>query len=344
MTDYYVDPDASGANDGSSWTDAWTTIQSAFDAASAGDTVYCAHGTGDDETPANTIDIDTNSGSIASGYIKFVGVNSSHTEDGTRYVIDGSSLASGNEILATTGEDYIWLENFELKGATGAGGHGLAFNTANAVGWMLLNTISHDNGGDGFRCTYTTASCLFFLCQAYDNTGDGWGGPYYDPMYALCRAHDNGGYGFEGGTYQAGRLMIGCIADSNDLDGFELDEGRLLWECVAAWNGTGDSNVKVTGAGPAHIFGLRSTHNSAGIGLEITASKLCTLSHAYFGGNNTDIGGSYDAIKVLGDARITTGGSDTNHGYTDATQSAPDFNLRSDATFRNQAIAMSPRP
>jgi hypothetical protein len=137
---------------------------------------------------------------------------------------------------------------------------------------------------------------------------------------------------------------LGCIADSNGLDGFELDETSLMWECIAAWNGVGDANVKVTGSGPAYIFGLRSTHNSAGAGLEITANKLCALSHTYFGGNNSDIGGPYDAIKVLGDAQITTGGSDTNHGYTDATQSAPDFNLRSDATLRNQAIAISPSP
>ena len=31
MPTYYVDPAASGANDGTSWTDAWETLQRAVD-------------------------------------------------------------------------------------------------------------------------------------------------------------------------------------------------------------------------------------------------------------------------------------------------------------------------
>ena len=41
MTTRYVDPTASGSNNGTSWTHAWTTMQSAYDTAVAGDQVYC---------------------------------------------------------------------------------------------------------------------------------------------------------------------------------------------------------------------------------------------------------------------------------------------------------------
>jgi len=347
MADKFCDPTASGADDGSSWTDAWETLQKAADNAVAGDHVFCKAGGGTDETPAATIDFDTHSGSIAGGYIKFIGVNGDESvdpnddNDGTRYKVSGASLAGGNAIFSISGQDYLWFENFEVFGATGAGGHGVSLNTDNCDGLFFSNVLSHDNGGCGFNVIYGRADNLYFLCQAYDNGQDGWGNPYYDPALILCRAHDNGGFGVEGGSYPGGNIRIGCIADSNGYDGFECDEYMIMWECISAWN---DVNVKITGGGPAFLFGLRCTHQDLGDGLEIAADKLCTLSHAYFGGNSTDISGSYEALKVLGDARITLNGSDTNHGYTDDTEAAPDFNLRSDATLRNQAIVISPSP
>ena len=70
MATYYCDPDAGGANDGTLWTDAWTTVQSGFDTATAGDIVYC-RGT---ETLAAAIDVDTNAGT-ATSFIYFIGCN-----------------------------------------------------------------------------------------------------------------------------------------------------------------------------------------------------------------------------------------------------------------------------
>ena len=41
MADIYVKPAAGGANDGTSWTDAYTDIQSAFDTMASGDDIWC---------------------------------------------------------------------------------------------------------------------------------------------------------------------------------------------------------------------------------------------------------------------------------------------------------------
>ena len=45
ITIFFADKDATGSNDGSSWTDAYTTLQPALNAASAGDEVWIASGT-----------------------------------------------------------------------------------------------------------------------------------------------------------------------------------------------------------------------------------------------------------------------------------------------------------
>src|SRR3990167_8766585 len=90
MATYYVEPGIGadvnlGTSQGAG--NSWATLQKAADTAVAGDTCKLI-GT---ETLTAICDFDINSGSVASGLIKFIGVNSSDVNDGTMYVVDGNS-------------------------------------------------------------------------------------------------------------------------------------------------------------------------------------------------------------------------------------------------------------
>ena len=121
MTTRYVDPAASGDNDGTSWTNAYETLQQAADNAVAGDVVYC-RGT---ETLAARVDFDTQTGTNAGGFIKFVGCNAEGNVDGTRFVLDGDG---GNYagIYIVPGISTLWFENIRVTNCDG-GSSGFGF-------------------------------------------------------------------------------------------------------------------------------------------------------------------------------------------------------------------------
>ena len=85
----YVDPAAVGANNGTSWADAWTDFQDAVDNWAAGDTIYC-RGT---QILAAQIDVDGADG-IATNPIKIIGMNASGVDDGTYFTLDGNAAVS----------------------------------------------------------------------------------------------------------------------------------------------------------------------------------------------------------------------------------------------------------
>jgi len=146
MATYYVDPDAGGDDNGTDWTNAWTTLQRAIDGdgvggtqPAAGDTVYC-RGT---ETLDAACDVDGNSGTVNTGFIKYVGCNASGSVDGTRYVMDATDTYVS--CLDTFSASHIWFENFQFTQATddgvdlSGGGDNLVF----------VNCVSDNHGGAG---------------------------------------------------------------------------------------------------------------------------------------------------------------------------------------------------
>lgn len=158
MTDYYIDSNAAGANNGTSWTDAWNAgtqadWASAIAAATvAGDRIFVAH----------------NNATVCSADLALT-VNANHTKDNPLQIIVANSStsapvsnygASGNgEIDGNSSWDVTWYGNFYIYG---------------------LRIQNHDSGSiDGAgaspvyeRCYYNANKSLTGEVYSYSNGGE----------------------------------------------------------------------------------------------------------------------------------------------------------------------------
>jgi len=334
MGTYYVDPAAGGANNGSSWGDAWTSIQSAFDNCVAADVCYC-RGT---QTIAAALDIDTNSGSKAAGFIKFIGCNGAGNRDGTRFVID----CNGNAIIGLNFagfQDLSWFENFEVKNNGGSSEDGINIG-AGCDGHVFVNCSFHDFTGHGV--VSFGSFHRFIRCTSYNNDENGFQ-QIGNSVFAFCSAHDNGQDGFD---VNANGMAVGCIAYGNSeygFDGFENTDNCIF--CSADGNTLGGFRLDPTASIVYRILiGCRSTNHSAGgaKGVDGNGEPLMTLG-CYFednDGNNIQGHTVHENVSIDGTSASSNAEDqgDTNEGYTDLTPGSEDFNLRSDATLRRQGI------
>jgi len=246
MADKYYDPTATGADDGSSWANAWQTLQKAADNAVSGDTVWCSDGNAP-ETLLAKVDFDTNAGA-ATAPIKWIGVNpSTHADDGTLCVVDGDSTAPYCLDLLNAA-DYGVLRNFRLINATSAGIH----VGASCVRWVIDNVECESNGSHGFwfgsssisgyvvtrlRCNNNTNNGIvnmseshIYECEAIGNGGYGMRS-YNMSVFERCIAHGNGGRGIvmDQGTFPGGSI-INCVIDGNGDNGVQF--GANMWATV----------------------------------------------------------------------------------------------------------------
>lgn len=356
MADFYVDPSASGANDGGgdgashdptdsdNWTDAWVDLQSAIDngGLAAGDIIYC-RGT-QTLASATPIDVDGNVGSLAGGFIRFIGCNpSTGAIDGTRFVIDAdNSSVNGLAIAASGGGAFHLFENVEVLQATGDGvGYGNVFG--NPIVW--INCKSHSNSGHGWENYYKNndfgITQLFFKCLAQDNGGNGFNNSYSPEEYFFCVAKDNGDKGFESAA--AGRsLYYGSQSISNDGNGFgmlSVEAGYTAINCTADGNNDDGFMSSLIAQSPSIIIGSRITDNGFdGTGHGINTSGAHTLYGwcAFDGNDSGDLTG--DNIAIPDGADRDTNEHTITVGYED--KGGGDYNLTDSATLRRVAITM----
>jgi hypothetical protein len=242
MTTRYVDPAASGSNDGTNWTNAWTSIQSAFDTAVAGDIVYC-RGT---ETRSATIDVDTQTGDTTNGFIKFIGCNASGNVDGTRFVIQGDGANSCALLTKAGAQNLIWLENVEVKSAVT--NYGVTTGNTYGYGWVFINCSFNNNASTAFYNGRYFNGAVFFRCTFYSNGGRGFDQQTVgQALFLFCSFHDNTGYGLYS-TCPAVDL-IGCVFHGNGDHGLfisSVSSPSRFFNCV--FDGDGNDGLYVDSA------------------------------------------------------------------------------------------------
>jgi hypothetical protein len=263
------------------------------------------------------LDIDTNEGTVADGFIKFIGVNSSWVDDGTRCKLDGNAGAvAGCSYITQQSSNIICFENIEVDDADLNG-----FDNVGGYYPVFINCWAHDCDTYGFDSAYYG---IYKQCLS-SNNGDYGFASSTTAKYFGCIAHNNT-TGFYGGT-----IAVGCIAVENSIRGI----GNIT-NCLFC---TIDENVDgiyfITGKNQLALFN-RIT-NQSDDGLIVASGESCYDDWNLFY-NNT--GGDYDDASGAG--LIEKGGNSkinsTGDGYTD--QAGHDFNLTDSADYRREAITL----
>lgn len=332
MATYYVDPAATGLNDGLTWADAFTDMQSAVAVATSSDVVYC-RGT---QVLSTAITLSCGGGTT-SGMIEWIGCNASGVDDGTRFVLDGNSVAAN--CLNSDGGGYNRFKNFEITGATS---HGVGDATADSSSCTFINCKFHLNGGMGFNAG-SWGDVLFYKC-AFNNNGSYGSQSNYagTTKYIFCTFLDNasdGYYQYINTAYSS--VLFGCIFAGNTY-GLDLSYGGwVIINCVIDGNTSGGIYTDLSDCyrGVAFIGNRVTNNNGYGFNDVAVGNFIGVVSHNYFEGNTSGDFSTYITLEGL----LEEGGVDTNQytgiiGYADAANG--DYNLTSDATMRRVPITL----
>lgn len=334
MTIYYLDPSiGNNANAGTDSGSPWATLQYAVNTIVAGDICYC-RGT---ETLTGAVSVATGSG-LVSATKQFIGVGSSWTEDGSRYVVNANNLRTNCLTFAT--QDYYTFSNFDLTSATSHCIDGSSYTDPIAI--TFYNCIIRNSGGNGIRGTQSRLTRANFIkCLIHGNVGHG--AEHVDCNFLFCRISNNGAVGiYKTGNFR-NAIVMGCIIVGNAQegylqDGFGVDYSVLISNVI---DNNGRSGVGLN-AGQALLFGNRITRNGGS-----TAGYAGIRNNWSTGGGLSYIGWNYlpatgsafaNAAVLSGTSiYLLTSGVDTNNlsgtdvsaGYTDPVNY--DYNLMTSA-------------
>ncbi|MCZ6703810.1 MAG: right-handed parallel beta-helix repeat-containing protein, partial [Ignavibacteria bacterium] len=113
-TDYYVDKDATGSNNGSSWANAWQSFSSiSWSSINPGDVIYISGGSSS-KTYTETLTIGT-AGIQGNNVVITKGLTAGHNGE---VIIDASGRTHG--VSFTADGDYVTLANVTVNNASGA--------------------------------------------------------------------------------------------------------------------------------------------------------------------------------------------------------------------------------
>lgn len=286
----YVDIDAIGNHDGSSWVNAFTNVQPALNAATATDVVWVAEGVYEGPfTLKDEVEV----------YGGFEGVETTLGQRNWR--VHRTALA-GNNNRIVTGAENATLDGFTLTGGVGDGGAVYMFR----VNTSLLNcTFTNNTGGAAVGMVYTGHPdgdpVLISRCLFADNHGTYGGAINYNGrvtefqpgphVLAIRRSR------FHGNTAS---VKGGAIFADYNVDDFALEN------CVFTGN-----TAPLGGA-------LSSDHGYADTGSVVNCtfwSNIATTVSDSSGGHDLALGTAGDVPSAMDLRNCIFWGSDTSLMY-----------------------------
>jgi hypothetical protein len=301
---YYVNDDAAGADNGTSWKNAFTDLQSALAVAAAGDSVWVAAGTYkpsvsiDDSTDARTASFSLKSGVALYG--GFAGVEKDlkkRSSDPALTVLSGDIGVAGD---ATDNSYHVVY----AKGVSGAvlDGFTVTLGRGDRAGIIYMGRDTQGAGMYNYESALTVANCVFS-----DNRVDGKvygsvaiGGGMYSfnsaPTVVDCTFTSNraGGpagtpqWGRGGGMYNEG--MFGSSPDGSwpRVTGCTFTD-NVAWSRPSDGDPNGGGGMYNTG-GMQTIERCTFTRNSAGQGgAMLNHMGQPTVTNCFFAANSATI-------------------------------------------------------
>ena len=250
----YVDEDADPGGDGSSWAEAFDTLQEGLDAANSGNHIWVAEGT----YKPGAAKLDTFH--LVPGVETYGGFDPTIGDDlwaERDYInnvtilsgdIDGDGLDNDNTYFVVTANDVTIDGSTRLDGFTITNGWSY-WNLCDGAGMKIEN------------CDPNVANCIFKENRAPGSDGDGGGMGCYNasPEVTNCIFIDNVA-GDDGGalvnTYNSNGTFTNCVFYNNNTNGenLEYDDGQWKGKSNggAIWNTASEKDVPI-GSSPTFI-------------------------------------------------------------------------------------------
>lgn len=299
MATYYQGSGGNDSNDGLSWANRFLTFQKLVDTVTGSDIGYTSG-----DTPAATVDFDTNAGSITS-MPRILGCNSSGGDDGTIATISGASLgATQNLFNLNIANQFLYLQNLDIAGATNYGINTSAINSVQLImnTCKIQNSTSYGIYGNSSSSRLKCVNCYFYNnsygvysasagripssaftnCVFRKNTSGGArisGGTGMGALFDKCMFIRNTGDGIvtNAAITAVSATISGCVFFANTGDGIDLSSGSV-WIDIRnnIFRSNGGYGLNTNSSASIQYFSLNNNcfHNNTSGAVDINSGTV----------------------------------------------------------------------